>query len=364
MTLEQLYQSQIDAGLLQRDPAQLRVVEQLQVLQQCLTESPVDHSVGIFGRRGRKRLPAAPPKGLYIWGGVGRGKTWLLDLFYQQLPFQHKRRIHFHRFMRQVHEQLQRLQGERDPLQLVAAKLLKPAKVLCLDEFIVNDIGDAMILVQLLKSLLRQGVTLVTTSNTQPANLYQNGIQRASFLPAIDLLQTHMRIMELDGGVDYRLRYLEQASVYHTPLNSNLQQLLEQEFRRLASESGQTGGKIRIFGRDIPVVRMASDVIWFDFMALCGPPRSQADYLELARCYHTVLISDIPLLGPALDDSARRFLYLLDEFYDRNVKIIVSAAAQPESLYQGERLAFDFQRAVSRLREMQSSTYMAGEHRP
>ena len=365
MRLEQIYQSRIDAGFLQPDPAQREVVEHLQALLQRLTSPPPDGTGRSLTRRlGRKRRDQAPARGLYIWGGVGRGKTWLMDLFYQQLPIEDKGRIHFHRFMRQVHQQMDKLQGVRDPLVQVAARLRQRTRVLCLDEFIVNDIGDAMILAQLLNALIEQGVTLVTTSNTVPDKLYQNGIQRASFLPAIALLEKHTRVIELGAGIDYRLRYLEQAEVYHTPLDERLNALLQEEFRRLASEPGQSGGAIQIFERDIAVIQVASDVVWFDFMALCGPPRSQSDFLELARCYHTVLISGIPLLTSALDDSARRFLYLLDEFYDRNVKIIVSAAAPPESLYRGKRLAFEFRRAASRLREMQSSAYMTRAHKP
>jgi len=363
LTPEQQYRVWLANGDLEPDPAQAAVVAQLQDLHQRLLQPPPGKN--LFTRlTGLGRRTVLPEKGLYIWGGVGRGKTWLVDLFYNQLPLQNKKRIHFHHFMRVIHEELASLQAQPDPLRRVATDLAKSARVLCLDEFIVTDIGDAMILSQLLETLFQQGVTLVTSSNTQPHNLYRDGIQRSSFLPAIELLKTHTRVMELSGGIDYRLRYLKQAQVYHTPLGPAVMEALQQEFCRLAPEEGQVGGSIRIFQRDIPVVRMADDLAWFAFMALCGPPRSQSDYLELACRFHTVLISDIPLLGPALDDAARRFLYLLDEFYDRNVKLILSAAGPPESLYQGERLAFDFQRAVSRLHEMRSIDYLAREHRP
>jgi len=263
-----------------------------------------------------------------------------------------------------VHEQLSQLKGQPDPLARVAVDLALRARVICLDEFIVTDIGDAMILSQLLKALFRQGVTLVTSSNTPPDQLYKDGIQRTSFLPAIELLKQHTQVMELSDGPDYRLRYLRQAQVYHTPLGSQVTRTLQQEFCRLAPEQGQVGGTIAVFHRQIPVVQVADDIVWFDFMALCGPPRSQADYLELARRFHTVLISDIPLLGPALNDATRRLLYLLDVFYDHGVKLILSAAGPAETLYQGERLAFDFQRAVSRLQEMQSAEYLARAHAP
>jgi len=235
--------------------------------------------------------------------------------------------------------------------------------VLCLDEFFVSDIGDAMILAQLLSAMFDQGVALVTTSNTKPDNLYLNGLQRARFLPAIALLNEHTRVMELDGETDYRLLFLEHARIYHTPLGPGIEQALADEFENLAPETGQLGGTINVLNRDIQVQRVADDVVWFDFRVLCGPPRSQSDYLELARSYHTVLISDIPTLTPAQDDLARRFLYLLDEFYDRKVKLIISAEQPPESLYQGKGLAFEFQRAESRLLEMQSREYLAMEHR-
>ena len=363
LTPEQQYRVWLASGELEPDPAQAAVVAQLQDLQQRLLQ-PQPRERLLTRLTGLGRHPASPEKGLYIWGGVGRGKTWLVDLFYNQLPLQNKQRIHFHHFMRVIHEELSSLRGQPDPLRRVATDLAKNARVLCLDEFIVTDIGDAMILSKLFKTLFQQGVTLVTSSNTRPHDLYRDGIQRSSFLQAIELLKTHTHVMELSGGIDYRLRYLAQARVYHTPLGPGVTEALQQEFSRLAPEAGQVGGSIRIFQRDIPLLRMADDLAWFDFMALCGPPRSQNDYLELACRFHTVLISDIPLLGPALDDVARRFLYLLDEFYDRNVKLILSAAGSPESLYQGERLAFDFQRATSRLHEMQSMDYLAREHRP
>lgn len=355
------YQRRIDAGGFEADPSQTAVVERLQDLQQRLLQEPA--SGGNWIQRLRRR-PPPPQRGLYIWGSVGRGKTWLVDLFYSHLPLAQKQRIHFHHFMRQTHDELARLKQQKNPLEKVAAQLAKRIRLLCLDEFIVSDIADAMILSQLLHGLFRHGVTLVTTSNTRPDQLYLDGIQRASFLPAIDLLQRHLEVIELGGMTDYRLRLLEQASTYHTPLDDAAALHLTREFERLATDQQRQDGKLRVFHRDIPVKQLTEGIAWFDFMALCGPPRAQADYLEIARSFHTVIISDIPRLGPALDDVARRFLYLLDEFYDRNVKLIISAAEPPEQLYQGERLAFDFRRASSRLREMQSTQYLAREHRP
>ena len=364
MTLLAHYEQQLKDRGMHTDTAQRWVVLRLQALFEELLEPPPAPSGGLLKNLLRRQQPqTAPVTGLYIWGGVGRGKTWLLDLFYNHLPIEQKLRVHFHRFMREIHEELARLKEQPDPLKVVAKRLASRTRVLCLDEFFVSDIGDAMILAQLLEALFDQGVALVTTSNTKPDNLYRDGLQRARFLPAIALLNQHTRVMELDGKTDYRLLFLEHARIYHTPLGPEVNQALADEFEKLAPETGQLGGTINVLNRDVSVKRVADDVVWFDFHALCGPPRSQADYLELARSFHTVLISDIPTLTPTQDDLARRFLYLLDEFYDRKVKLIISAEQPPESLYQGKRLAFEFQRAESRLLEMQSREYLAMEHR-
>ncbi len=359
------YRVRIATGEALADEYQANVVESLQDLYERLIKADKQQSSGIFGRLlGMKNGETALEKGLYIWGGVGSGKTWLVDIFYNQLPIKAKMRSHFHHFMRETHEALEKLKGHRDPLDIYAEHLSEKIRVLCLDEFIVTDITDAMILAQLLKALFARGVTLVTTSNTMPDHLYENGLQRDNFLPAIEMLKHNTKVIHLDSAIDYRLRYLEQAKVYHTPLGPEVDDLLAEEFGSLAPEDGSEGGSVHVFGRDIPIKRMADDIIWFDFMALCGPPRSQADYLEIARCYHTVIISDVPILDPSLDDATRRFIYLIDEFYDRGVKLILSAATSPESLYQGKRLAFDFKRVKSRLLEMQSKAYLALEHRP
>ena len=364
MTLLAHYEQQLKDRGMHYDAAQRWVVLRLQALFEELLEPPPAPMGGVLKNLLRRRQPQLPPvQGMYIWGGVGRGKTWLLDLFYNHLPIEKKLRVHFHRFMREVHEELRRLKEQPDPLKEVAARLASRTRVLCLDEFFVSDIGDAMILGQLLSALFDQGVALVTTSNTKPDNLYLNGLQRERFLLAIALLNEHTRVMELDGETDYRLLFLEHARIYHTSLGPEVDRAMANEFENLAPEVGRVGGTISVYNREIPVRRVADDVAWFEFMVLCGPPRSQADYLELARSYHTILISNIPTLTPEQDDAARRFLYLLDEFYDRKVKLIISAEQPPESLYQGNRLAFEFQRAESRLLEMQSREYLAMEHR-
>jgi cell division protein ZapE len=359
------YNVRIASGEVLRDEGQAQIVDALQELFERLIVSDRRKSSGYFKKLlNRKNNGIEPEKGLYIWGGVGSGKTWLVDIFYNQLPIKEKMRSHFHHFMSETHEALDKLKGQRDPLDIYAEQLSKKIKVLCLDEFIVIDITDAMILGQLLKALFARGVTLVTTSNTMPDNLYENGLQRSNFLPAIEMLKSHTRVINLDSNIDYRLRYLERVKVYHTPLGPQVDELLAEEFEQLAPEETFSGGAVHIFGRDIPIKRVADDIIWFDFMALCGPPRSQADYLELARCFHTVIISDVPILEASLDDATRRFIYLIDEFYDRGVKLILSAATSPQSLYQGKRLTFDFKRVESRLLEMQSKAYLAMEHRP
>jgi cell division protein ZapE len=359
------YNVRIASGEVLRDEGQAEVVDALQELFERLIESNKRKSSGYLRNFFTKRNSnETPEKGLYIWGGVGSGKTWLVDIFYNQLPIKEKMRSHFHHFMSETHEALDKLKGQRDPLEIYAEQLSEKIKVLCLDEFIVIDITDAMILAQLLKALFARGVTLVTTSNTMPDDLYENGLQRSNFLPAIDMLKMHTKVINLDSTIDYRLRYLERVKVYHSPLSEEVDKLLAEEFDQLSPEETYKGGAVHIFGRDIPIKRVADDIIWFDFMALCGPPRSQADYLELARCYHTVIISDVPILGPSLDNATRRFIYLIDEFYDRGVKLILSAAALPKSLYQGKRLTFDFKRVESRLLEMQSKAYLAMEHKP
>jgi len=365
MNPKDYYQVRVASGEVLEDKHQAQVVDALQDLYERLVKSDIKQTSGLFSKlfnKDNKQLSLE--KGLYIWGGVGSGKTWLVDIFYNQLPTKAKMRSHFHHFMSETHEALDNLKGQRDPLELYAEQLSKKIRVLCLDEFIVIDITDAMILAQLLKALFARGVTLVTTSNTMPDNLYENGLQRVNFLPAIEMLKLNTKVIKLDSAIDYRLRYLEQAKVYHTPLGPEVDKLLGEEFSGLAPEDGSKGGSVHVFGRDIPIKRVADDIIWFDFMALCGPPRSQADYLELARCYHTVIISDVPILGASLDDATRRFIYLVDEFYDRGVKLILSAALPPETLYQGKRLVFDFKRVQSRLLEMQSMAYLALEHRP
>lgn len=355
----------------QHDPAQERAVLHLQqVYDQLLTQpEPVaGKKPGLLARLAGRDKPlsaSAPPvRGLYLWGGVGRGKTYLVDTFFDALPLERKQRIHFHSFMRAVHAELKDLQSQQEPLRIVARRFAEKARVICLDEFFVSDITDAMLLYGLLKELFACGVTLITTSNIEPDGLYKDGLQRARFLPAIALLKQHVDVLNVDGGVDYRLRYLEKAEIYHYPLDDNAERILNDVFNHIAPEPGHRGGNVEIEGRFIPTLREADGVVWFNFRAICDGPRGTADYIEIARCYHTVLISNLPVMDWQLENQARRFVNLVDEFYDRGVKLILSAAASPFDLYQGEKLKFEFQRTVSRLQEMQSHDYLERPHLP
>jgi cell division protein ZapE len=307
----------------------------------------------------------APLRGLYLWGGVGRGKTFLVDEFFAGLPVPGKRREHFHRFMLDVHARLRRHRDRPSPLEQVAADIAEEARLLCIDEFVVNDVADAMILATLLAALFRRGVTLVATSNLPPAALYAGGLQRERFLPAIALIERHCRVVELAAGQDYRLRELERATLWLGPGVAGVDARLEAEFDRLTGGAGERDARIQVAGRAVRARRRAEDVVWFEFRELCEGPRAAADYIEIARCYHAVFLSGVPVMDARADDAARRFVTLVDEFYDRGVKLVLSAAADaPGELYRGERLAFEFRRAASRLHEMQGRDYLARPHRP
>ncbi len=351
------------------DPAQERAIQRLQrVYDELLViPAPLPKPGGLLGRllgRGQAPPPPAPVRGLYLWGGVGRGKTYLVDTFFAALPLERKLRIHFHNFMYQVHAALRELKEQQEPLNIVARQFARKAQVICLDEFLVSDITDAMLLYGLLRELFARDVTLITTSNIPPDELYKDGLQQARFLPAIALLKERLEILNVDGGVDYRLRYLEKAEIYHCPLDDQADRVLSDAFEHVSPEPGEWGGELAIEGRLIPTCRHADGVMWFDFKAICDGPRSQADYLGIARCFHTVLIANIPVMDWQMENQARRFLNLVDTFYDRNVKLIISATVPVTELYQGDKLRFEFQRTVSRLQEMQSHDYLAREHLP
>lgn len=300
--------------------------------------------------------------GLYLWGNVGRGKTFLMDLFFATLPIEKKARIHFHRMMADVHRRLKAHGDIEDPLDRVAAEFARQTRVLCFDEFFVSDIADAMLLGRLLDGMFRRGVTLVTTSNSPPQDLYRNGLQRDRFLPAIKLLEAHTQVLKLDGDTDYRLRLLQKAGTYLTPADNDAFAKLKLFFLEIASGEIIESQLLDILGRRIRTERCAKGVAWFDFEDICDGPRSQQDYIEIARWYPTVIVSKVPVLSVDLENQARRFIAMVDEFYDRKVKLLVSAAAPIESLYSGKKLVFEFQRTTSRLIEMQSTAYLHAPH--
>jgi len=352
-----------------RDASQAQAVKHLQTLYEALVADWQEQKTSAFNGMFKKLFGGSSKpiiRGLYFWGGVGRGKTYLMDNFFESLPFQQKMRMHFHRFMRRVHSELKQLDGQKNPLQKVADIITAETKVICFDEFFVSDITDAMILGTLMSELFERGVVLVATSNIVPDGLYKDGLQRARFLPAIELLKKHTHIVNVDGGVDYRLRVLEQAELYHYPLDEQADLSLQKSFRSLlSSPSEEKSNQILIVeGREIHSRFSAEGIVWFDFEAICDGPRSQNDYIELSKEYHSVFISNVPALGRPNDDQACRFVNLVDEFYDRHVKLVLSADKPLAELYSEGKLNFEFQRTVSRLLEMQSYEYLGMEHRP
>ena len=392
MTPSDAYAAGVARGDWQDDPAQHPALAELDRIHAALLASPGRD--GFFSKLfSRQHEPSIP--GLYLWGGVGRGKTFLIDLFFDALPLpvvaaagradvplphggrggDHpqrgwwgeggiagKRRTHFHRFMREVHERLREHAGERDPLAAIAREWRDALRVLVLDEFFVGDIGDAMLLGRLLERLFDEGVVLVTTSNTPPRDLYKDGLQRARFLPAIALIERDCRVLELAGATDYRLRELVRSPVYRAPLDSGSDAWLESRWHALGGDDGHRDAGITVDGRRIAVRARSRGLAWFDFDALCEGPRGASDYIEIAQEFHTVLLGGVPVFDDSRNDAARRFITLVDELYDRHVNLVCTADAAPAALYAGERLASAFERCASRLIEMQSSEYFAREH--
>ena len=344
------------------DDAQADVARSLDGLYQRLVVSPPRQG-GVFAALRRHRT-IEPERGLYIWGDTGRGKTWLVDIFYDALPFEDKMRHHFHRFMNRVHADLAKLDGKSDPLEHVADKLANETRIICFDELFVSDIADAMILGHLFGGLFRRGVTLVATSNIPPDELYRDGLQRARFLPAIGLIKEHVEVINLAGHDDYRLRALERAPIYHFPLDESAEENLARAFTGVAPHTTWREQSLDVKGRIVPTIKRADGVVWFEFREICDGPRSQADYIEIARGFNTVLISNVPRFTSELENPARRFIALVDEFYDRNVKLVLSAEVVLNDLYCGDKLAFEFKRTTSRLEEMQSHDYLARPHLP
>jgi cell division protein ZapE len=364
MTPLERYQADLKRPDFFHDAAQETAVRHLQRLYDDLIADDRGKP-GLLGSLfGKKRQ--GPVKGLYFWGGVGRGKTYLVDTFYEALPFKQKMRTHFHRFMKRVHEEMKTLKGEKNPLTIIGKRFADEARVICFDEFFVSDITDAMILATLLEELFKNGVSLVATSNIVPDGLYKDGLQRARFLPAIALLKEHTDIVNVDSGVDYRLRALEQAELFHHPLDAEAEASLSRSFKSLLPDCtmSQENEVLMIENREIRAVRVCEDVAWFEFRELCDGPRSQNDYIELGKIFHAVILANVEQMNVAKDDMARRFINLVDEFYDRNVKLIISAEVELKDLYSGGRLNFEFQRTLSRLLEMQSHEFLSRPHKP
>ena len=365
MTPLELYKKDLERDDFSYDVAQEMAVTHLQRLYDDLVaEYEKSKSRSKLKKAfGKKRKE--PMQGLYFWGGVGRGKTYLVDTFYDALPFERKIRTHFHRFMQRVHKELTELKGQKNPLEIVADRISADGVVICFDEFFVSDIGDAMILGSLLELLFERGVTLVATSNIVPDGLYKDGLQRDRFLPAIKLLNQFTDVVNVDSGVDYRLRALEQAELYHSPLDAGAEVSLQKSFDSLIPDAQhiELNVPVEILGRDIMAKAVCDDVAWFSFEALCDGPRSQNDYIELGRLFHAVLISGVPELEAKTDDLARRFINMVDEFYDRGVKLIMSGEKDIPEIYAGGKLSFEFDRTTSRLLEMQSHDYLAREHK-
>ncbi|WP_312455504.1 cell division protein ZapE [Pseudescherichia sp.] len=363
------YQLALEEGSHQPDDVQREAVNRLEAIYRELTNrtetsAPSGGLRAAFGKLLGKRetRAAAPVRGLYMWGGVGRGKTWLMDLFYHSLPGTRKQRLHFHRFMLRVHEELTQLQGQSDPLEIVADRFKAETDVLCFDEFFVSDITDAMLLGGLMQALFARGITLVATSNIPPENLYRNGLQRARFLPAIEAIKQHCDVMNVDAGIDYRLRTLTQAHLWLSPLNDETAQQMETLWQALAGAKRENHPTLEINHRLLPTLGVENQTLAVSFTTLCVDARSQHDYIALSQLFHTVLLFDVPVMTPLMESEARRFIALVDEFYERHVKLVVSAEAVLHEIYRGERLKFEFQRCLSRLQEMQSEDYLAREH--
>jgi cell division protein ZapE len=358
MNVREFYEHALAERGYKSDEAQLRAVNRLQ--------QAYDEWVAYKNQRSStfRRLISRPevPRGVYMWGGVGRGKSFLMDSFYSVVPVVRKTRLHFHEFMRGVHHQLDDLKGVADPLDEVARRIAKKYRLICFDEFHVSDIADAMILYNLLKALFDQGVSFIMTSNYVPDALYPDGLHRDRILPAIALLKERLDVLNVDAGNDYRKRALEQVEAYHTPLGATADEALRKAFAEIA-ETVDDDPRIHIEAREIKALRRAGSIVWFDFATLCGGPRSQNDYLEIASRFHTVILSSVPQMSAAMSSEARRFTWLIDVLYDHKVKLLMSAEVEPDQLYTEGMLANEFHRTVSRIIEMQSSEYMQSDRR-
>ncbi len=358
MSVKENYQKELQVRGFQSDPAQLRAID---ALERCANEWAAYKEKR--SNKFKKLINRPPiPRGVYMYGGVGRGKSFLMDCFFDAVPIQRKTRLHFHEFMREVHRELRELQGTVNPLDVLGKQISQRYKLFCFDEFHVADITDAMILHRLLDALFDNGVGFVTTSNFKPDDLYPNGMHRDRIMPAIALLNQELDVINVDNGTDYRRRTLEQVDLYHCPMGEQADAAMTDAFNRLA-ECPDENPVLHIEAREIKARRRAGGVVWFDFKEICGGPRSQNDYLEIATQFHTVLLSDVPYMPVRRAAEARRFTWLIDVLYDRRVKLILSAEVAPEALYTEGPMAHEFPRTVSRLNEMQSAEFLALERR-
>ena len=359
MTPLEKYQADLLATDFYSDPAQAALVQQIDALFHAIVAQRQLNNNLLHRVKLRFRQDSVcPVKGLYLWGGVGRGKTYLMDSLYDCLPFGEKKRMHFYRFMQMVHAKLKAITDQINPLQIVADSIVADAQVLCLDEFHVNDIADAMLLGGLLQALFAHGCTILMTSNQVPERLYWDGLQRQQFLPTIALINGYMEVVHLDANTDYRLCFLDKTDRYHPVLDDTAHAMLERSFNHIASGEIIKGQPYLIQDRMIDTVQYADRVIWFEFDGLCGTHRGSADYIEIAMLFHTVIIANIPIMDDDMNDEAKRFIACIDEFYDQAVKVIISAAATAQSIYTGKRLAQSFLRTTSRLNEMQTHAYL------
>lgn len=366
------YEQALSQGDYKPDDVQRAAITRLDVIQQALRDrqaaAPADGK-GMLGRLAKligksKAEPLSPVRGLYMWGGVGRGKTWVMDLFFQSIPGERKLRLHFHRFMLRVHEELALLQGQSDPLLTIADRFKAETDILCFDEFFVSDIADAMLLGTLMEALFARGISLVATSNIPPDDLYRNGLQRGRFLPAIEQIKQHCEIMNVDAGVDYRLRTLTSAHLWNYPLNETSSAAMKRMFVALSGSEEAEAPVLEINHRPMATLAVSDGVLAIDFLTLCGEGRSQHDYIALSCRFHSVLLHNVPVMIYKTEDQARRFLALVDEFYERHVKLVVSAETSLFEIYQGTQLKFEYQRCLSRLQEMQSEEYLRLPHLP
>lgn len=352
------YAKAISSGQFMADDAQAEAVHELNRVWEELI-SRYKASKKAFRRFRRQTAP----QGVYMWGGVGRGKTWLMDQFYESIPFRRKTRMHFHHFMQYVHKELNKNSGQQNPLDIVAEQIYKEAVVICFDEFFVSNVTDAMILSDLFQKLFTRGITLVATSNIAPDGLYRNGIHRDRFIPTIEMVKKHCRVLNVDAGVDYRLRVLKQAQLFKSPLTHEHKLWMAQRFAALTQSQTVSDEPIIINGRNVDTLGHTEDVLWCEFSELCMKPRSPADFIQISNIYNTVLVSNVPNLNDVLSEGTRRFIYLVDEFYDRGVKLLLTSEAGIIDLYSGEKLSFEIERTRSRLLEMQSDEYLQSAHR-